>query len=58
MESVQPIQVAQCVKELFVRCSDPLSMRRKMYLLGNYNRSVKALELAGFGYLHEEQGSC
>lgn len=32
---VQPSQVAQCLKELAVKCSDPRNKRRKMHLLGN-----------------------
>lgn len=35
MEKVQPIQVAQCINELSVRCRDPRKMRKKMCLLGN-----------------------
>lgn len=39
MAQVQPSHVAQCIKELLVRCLDPRKMRTKTYLLGNWSSS-------------------
>lgn len=55
MAEVQPSQVAQCLKELAVRCSEFRNMRTNMYLLENYSWSKKEAEISHSYHSHEER---
>lgn len=63
---VQLSQMAQCLNELFVRCSDPLKSRMNMYLAGSCLWSASAQQFniqagtyMGYnGYSHEESRQC
>lgn len=55
MAVVQPSQVAQCLKEFAVRCSEPRNMRMNMYLLENCNWSKKEVKISHSYHSHEER---
>lgn len=55
---VQPSQVAQCIRELSVRCLVPRRMQKKMYLLGTKDQSAYRLcYQLSFTYMKDDDGA-